>query len=136
KHGLTQKEIENQLKIFKTGIPFVNIVAPAEIGTGIEQYLPEEEKKYITVFENEKNSLDLLKFVPASGAATRMFKFLHQYLSEFNLEEDDLDEYINGKDKKDLKRFFDSYEDFAFYDTVIENLKMKFPDFLNYDRAK
>lgn len=136
KHGLTKEEIQEQLQIFKNGIPFIDIIAPAGIGKGIEKFDESDQQIFIEIFEKEKEKLDLLKFVPASGAATRMFKFLHQFITNFNLEKNSIDEFLDKKENEDLKIFFASYENFAFYDLVLNNLKTKFPEFENFDKAK
>lgn len=127
--SLSEREIRNQLAIFKSGIPFVNITAAAEIDSGIEYYDKEEQEKWISIFENEKDNLNLMKFVPASGAATRMFKFLHEFLADFNIQEVSLKEYLDNPKHEDLKTFYNHLKDFAFYDLIIQNLKSKYSDF-------
>lgn len=135
-HGLSEKEIQNQLETFKKGIPFIRIVAPAAINHGIEKYSETEQQQWIDLFEKEKENLDLIKFVPASGAATRMFKFLHQFLADFDAENDDIHEFLNKKENKDLKTFFESLENFAFYNLVLERLQSKFPDYLELKKEQ
>ena len=80
-HGLTLEKIYNQLKTFSEGIPFVKIVTAASIGNGIETISENDQKKLIEYYDTKKDALDIVKFVPASGAATRMFKFLFQFLN-------------------------------------------------------
>lgn len=96
-HGLSKAEIERQLQIFKKGIPFAKIVEAASAENGIEVLSEIEQQKLVALFEAKKNKLELLKFVPASGAATRMFKFLHQFLENFNPEKDNIDLFLEGK---------------------------------------
>ncbi len=83
-HGLPEAKIKLQLQIFKEGIPFTNIMEPASTDNGIEVFSEKEQQHFATLFESVKDELDLMKFVPASGAATRMFKFLHQFLENYN----------------------------------------------------
>src|SRR5690554_5552809 len=111
-HGLSKSEIERQLQIFKKGIPFAKIVEAASAENGIEVLSENEQQKLVSFFEAKKNQLELLKFVPASGAATRMFKFLHQFLANFNPEQYNIDLFL--EDKKDLHPFFYFYEDLFF----------------------
>ena len=78
--GITEKQVEGQVSRIKNGMSYSNLIAAANIGTGIESYSAEETRDFIAGFEAKKNDLNIVKFVPASGAATRMFKFLFQFL--------------------------------------------------------
>ena len=78
--GLTEEKVNEQIELFKSGLPFSNLVEAATIDNGILRLSEAEETKAIEKFEADKNSLDIVKFVPASGAATRMFKFLFKFL--------------------------------------------------------
>lgn len=139
-HGLTETDVNNQILIFKNGIPFANVVEAASVNNGI-QVLSEEEQQYFTnLFETEKDRLDLLKFVPASGAATRMFKFLHQFLftivNEINTENYNIDEFLQKEENVNLKTFFNSLDNFAFSDLVKKQLNHKYPDYQNFEKGK
>ncbi|MBR3511310.1 MAG: DUF4301 family protein [Alphaproteobacteria bacterium] len=80
-HGLNIKYINKQIENFKSGFPFVNIIRPAAVNDGIYEYSDSEITKYITEYENYAKTHRIMKFVPASGAATRMFKDLFDFLS-------------------------------------------------------
>ena len=134
-HGLSQAKVERQLEIFKNGIPFADVVEAASIGNGIELLSEKEQRHFVNLFESRKNNLDLLKFVPASGAATRMFKFLHRFLESYDIK-DDIDSFLQKKENKDLKTFFDSIEKFAFSDMVFKSLESKFPEFSAFEKRK
>lgn len=123
--GLSLKTVESQIELFKTGIPFTNIVQAATIDNGIMSLNDSKFKHFISVFEDNKNNLALLKFVPASGAATRMFKFLFQFLKEFSPEAESIDSYINKNKLKDLSLFNEGMEKFPFYDLVLDKLNEK-----------
>jgi hypothetical protein len=135
-HGLFEAEIERQLAIFRNGIPFANVVEPASAKNGIEVFSEKEQLHFANIFETEKDNLELLKFVPASGAATRMFKFLHQFLENFNPENDNIDAFLQKEENKYLKTFFGSIKNLAFYSLVKEKLIKKFPDFKTFERGK
>ena len=64
--GITQQQVEHQLEQMRAGFPFLRIEAAAAIGHGI--MAPEEVHKVV-------------KFVPASVAASRMFKNLFAFLA-------------------------------------------------------
>ena len=135
-HGLSEEKITKQLNIFKKGIPFANIVEAAAAGKGIEIVSEKEQMDFVSLFESKKEQLDLLKFVPASGAATRMFQFLHCFLEAFDLEKNNIDEFLQKEENTDLKKFFNASEKFAFSDLVTANLHKKFSDFATFDKGK
>jgi len=80
-HGLTLDEVNIQIENFNTGFPFLDIVKPATAGDGIVQCSPIDCERYIDTYEKYALSHKIMKFVPASGAATRMFKDLFDFIS-------------------------------------------------------
>ncbi len=127
--GLTTEEVKEQIAIFKRGNIKVNIIEAATVGKGISRFEPSEKKSLIRYFDDEKAKYSLLKFVPASGAATRMFKALHNFAEEFDPEKQDLRGYLDNKGDKDLQRFFNHIEELPFYDHALEKAKMNHSDF-------
>jgi hypothetical protein len=67
-------KILEQIKIFEKGIPFLKLVKPCTIGDGIKLIPEIEHKRFINHFQSALDRGQVVKFVPASGAATRMFK--------------------------------------------------------------
>lgn len=95
-----------QIERFKTGFPWMDIIAPATPSKGIRVLSPEEVDKAVNMAESALrdkggNALSFAKFVPASGAASRMFKDL------FN------------KNVNIVNKFVQNIEKFAFYDKSI-----------------
>ena len=72
--GITKEKVIRQIETFKEGIPFVKLVKAAVVGNGILRFSDKEQNDLVQYFEDHRGNLDLLKFVPASGAASRMFK--------------------------------------------------------------
>lgn len=134
-HGLSEATIKEQLQIFKNGIPFADVVKPASTDNGIEVFSDKEQQQYVNLFEAKKDELDLIKFVPASGAATRMFKFLHQFLANYNPNVE-IDLFLQKEENKDLKIFFDSLDNFAFSDLVKRKLEQNYSDYQNFEKGK
>lgn len=123
--GIPLEVVKQQIECFKTGVPFVNLDAPATVGNGI---LKLEEKKIqnaTSYFEKRINTLESVNFVPASGAATRMFKFLFRFLNEYNPEQERLNAYINRSQLKDLSVFLIGIEKLPFYKLVLKHLTTK-----------
>ena len=120
--GISEQTLANQLALLTEGSKPVTLSEAATIGNGIKRFEKIEQERLSALFEEHKDQLDLLKFVPASGAATRMFKFLFQFLDEFNPEKESTNAYINKKDDQDLRIFFVGLDNFPFYDEVRQKL--------------
>lgn len=129
KKGLTVDKVNAQIEIFKKGIPFTNLVSAATIGNGILNPDVEEQANYVSFFDSKKSEVSIVKFTPASGAATRMFKFLFQFLDEYNPEIGSINAFINRNKAKELSLFFVGLEKFPFYAEVIEKAKQLYPNF-------
>ncbi|MGS2725468.1 DUF4301 family protein [Psychroserpens sp. BH13MA-6] len=138
--GLTVKKIEQQIELFENGLPFSNLVSEATIGNGIIRLSNDKISKYVASFESKKDNISILKFVPASGAATRMFKFLFKFLEEYDISKESINSYINRNKNQDLSLFFIGLEKFPFYHIVQEKLQDTYPDFqtlsINEQRLK
>jgi hypothetical protein len=76
--GLDLKEAEKQMGYLKKGFPFIKLAKAAGINQGIKQPNDKQLKEWIARYENS-GELQRIKFVPASGAATRMFKALFEF---------------------------------------------------------
>ncbi|WP_417884872.1 DUF4301 family protein [Zunongwangia sp.] len=129
--GLTKEEVERQIQIFKRGNIKVDIQEAATLSNGISAISDEQRTDYIRDFEHKKDELDLLKFVPASGAATRMFKALHNFVFEFDPKSEDLREYLDKKGDASLQLFFNNIEQLPFYDAAMKASKEDYSDFDN-----
>ena len=82
------------MALFIQGIPKINLVKSATVGDGIWRFSESEINLFVTYFDKHKDKYTIEKFVPASGAATRMFKFLNEFLNEFDAENDTINSYI------------------------------------------
>ena len=79
--GISKEQLEAQLNDFRTGFPALDIVAPAAIGSGIIHV--EDPQQPISEWNDYLASgKEIVKFVPASGAASRMFKDLYEFLDK------------------------------------------------------
>lgn len=105
--GIDKQTANRQLENFAKGFPYLKVIAPALVGKGIFALSKREQNEQIKRYEEFGGTT--LKFVPASGAATRMFKDLYRYKdSDGTLDLDD-------KKNKPIKEFFDRLNEFAFY---------------------
>lgn len=138
KKGLTPEKVEEQINIFKRGNVAVNVREAATVKNGILSVSPEEKEGLINFYEEKRNKLDIMKFVPASGAATRMFKVFYSFLEEYHPEQEDLEEYVDRKNDPKLGTFFARMHELPFYGQVQEKIKGDHPSFkdLSEDKQK
>jgi len=127
-------EIEKQLSIYQNGIPKANLNRPAVIGDGILKFTEEEFQSYSLLFDSKKDNFKLKKFIPASGAASRMFKFLNEFLNEFDLENETINAYINRKNATELKIFLAGLEKFPFFKAVNNKILEEFSDLKSWNK--
>ena len=104
--GISEQQIETQLGQFKTGFPFLKLEAAAAIGRGIVAPTSDEGRKYVDAWQKYKAAgKRVVKFVPAPGAASRMFKDMFAFVDA------DYDKPTTDFEKK----YFDNIDKFAFY---------------------
>ena len=97
--GISVEKANQQMECFKTGFPSLDIVAAASVKKGIMAPKKAEQEEYIAAWENYlKGQHKVLKFVPASGAASRMFKNLFEYLDN-DVETPFIKEFLTNIDK-------------------------------------
>ena len=82
--GSDLESVEKQISYFKEGFPFLKLESSAVVDNGILRLDEQEVQALVENFDSmsSESDLTLLKFVPASGAATRMFKSLFSLLEE------------------------------------------------------
>ena len=133
KHGIPLDKITGQLDIFKNGIAKKVLDRPAVPYDGIVKLRGDEFQFYSDYFDRNKTGLKFEKFIPASGAASRMFKFLTEFLNDFDSEEETINAYINRRKAADLTIFLAGIEKFPFYDMVKQRMKDLYPEFPTWD---
>lgn len=104
--GISVEKVNQQLESFKTGFPALDIVSAASVKNGILAPSKAEREQYIAAWQEYcKGEHKILKFVPASGAASRMFKNLFEYLD-------------NGIETPFIQEFLANIDKFAFGDQL------------------
>lgn len=103
--------VEEQVKYFVDGFPFLQLSKAATVGDGILSLSDSEIAEVVAAFDKRasEGEVALLKFVPASGAATRMFKSLFGFLQD-------------DKKDKSVEEFFTRLPEFAFYEDLKASL--------------
>lgn len=103
--GISEETIERQIDCFKKGFPFIKLYSVASAEQGIMVLTPEEKAGYSSAWETYLQGDNVvLKFVPASGAASRMFKNLFEFA----------DGASDEPDTDFIKTFFAEIHKFAF----------------------
>ncbi len=104
--GISEQQIENQLRQFREGFPYLHLCAAASIGNGILSPSDSESQAFVEAWEMYKaEGHHITKFVPASGAASRMFKNLFEFRDgEQDTPQTDF-----------MRTFFERLHDFAFF---------------------
>ena len=107
--GMNEAQINAQLENFKNGFDFLKLEGAAAVGNGIVAPTEDEAEAYIQAWNNYKaEGHNITKFVPASGAASRMFKNLFEFLNaDYEAPATDFE-----------KTFFAHIHSFAFYDAL------------------
>ena len=141
KKGMTLDKVKNQIEVFKMGLPLINLQSAANIEqgiNGIKRFSESEKLHYIQYFEDRRDAISIIKFVPASGAATRMFKTLFNFLDTYNIEEESINSYINRNKDSDLSVFLVGIEKLPFYQIVLSELENFYPAYHSFsnDRQK
>lgn len=133
-HGIPFEKILKQLKIFKNGIAKSNLISPATVNKGILSLTEKDFEEKASFFDLQKSELKLKKFVPASGAASRMFKFLTTFLNDFDIQTETVNAYINRKKDSDLSIFIVAMDKFPFFEALDKKLREIYSDFEALDR--
>lgn len=120
--GILMETVRYQIDTFRDGIPFVSLEKAGVVGDGVLKFSSDEQQQLVALFNKEKSGLSLLKFVPASGAASRMFKALFNFLETYDPSEEQLENYFERTGDKDLKVFSEGLKEFPFYDIVQERI--------------
>lgn len=116
--NITENQVENQVAQLKRGTAFVNLKRPALLDDGIVRLNEDEISRLVKVFEEDREFYRFTKFVPASGAASRMFKNLFSFMED-------------GQENDFTDKFFNGLQHFAFYDDLNEKVKQRFGCDLN-----
>ena len=109
KKHISEETLERQLEQFKTGFPYLRLAGAASPGNGVTVTDDSQQNQYLGAWEDYlTGNHTVLKFVPASGAASRMFKNLFEFL----------DGDSDVPDNDFMKIFFAHISSFAFYDAL------------------
>lgn len=116
--GISESLIDKQIKNFKKGFPFARLTAAATKGHGIQVFEETEINELAAFYSEEMSKYKLLKFVPASGAASRMFKHLFEFMESYKGTAEELEKFNADKSFNSVWYFINHIRKFAFYDDL------------------
>lgn len=127
--SISLETISNHINLIQNGVAKIICIKPAIVNDGILRLSEIEKEQNIQYFDANKSNFEIIKFVPASGAATRMFQFLIEFLSKFDPETDSINAYINKSKCVHLSVFLVGLRNFPFYNQVLHYLVERNPQF-------
>ena len=116
--GTTPEKVMSQIAMFKKGTPYLKISRPCTINDGIRSISGDEIKQLTAIYEEYAPRKSLTKFVPASGAASRMFKTLLQFNNEYDkIQKDTIASTARqgDDDSRHMLTFMEGIRRFAFF---------------------
>ena len=113
-HGLTCEAVEKQLENFRNGFPYLKIIRSARVSDGIFAIDGNDAGALRAEYREAQKSLKIEKFVPASGAATRMFKDLFSFVE-------------SGEMNPVVEKLSANIEKFAFAEALGEKVALDAP---------
>ncbi len=120
--GISKQQIEQQIERFITGFPILNIDRPATLRDGIKVLTDKQLFEYIKIYNKSSRKLKRVKFIPASGAATRMFQHLYDVAKTYKGTEEDYLRFISDKSFGSVFYLVQNLRNFAFYDDLAQNI--------------
>ena len=114
-------DIQRQIERFKRGYPFRRLLRPATVGDGIRRLGEDESRALRQQYEDSLPETSVCKFVPASGAASRMFRDLGMLREIFSSDEAVLD----SRGEETLEKFLSNAARFSFADPLEQSLGEK-----------
>lgn len=109
-HGLREDLVLKQLDQFAKGAPYQHLLRPCTVGDGIYKLSEADKDACIAAFEGARFEGRVMKFVPASGAASRMFKELFAALADFQEQ--------GTSHNEGFRTFAENLQQFAFVDQL------------------
>ena len=126
--GLSQDDVQHQMDNFRRGFPKTVLIDAATVDNGGILRLEDADiNKYADFYKKNLKDKKILKFVPASGAATRMFKDLYAFTATyFGVD------YSIPKEYPSVQEFLEQIRSFAFYDDLVACMEKHQADFGDY----
>lgn len=133
-HGISVFHIKEHFQYIQRGIHPVHLVKPATLNDGIHPLNEEDAQFYAQFYKENLQKLKVKKFIPASGAASRMFQFLIEFVRDFKLGQETINAYINRSNNQQLSIFLIGKEKFPFYQDLLHHTSQVVENFALLDK--
>ena len=124
-HGVTLEAVENQIENFINGFPYMKIISAANIGYGIIRLSEDQAAQYIEQYQNAIIRKKVVKFTPASGAASRMFKSLFAFAETYDGSEEAYNQLKKEQGDRPISSFLRRLDCFAFYNDLKQHFTQR-----------
>jgi len=121
--GISLQQVEQQIDNFKRGFPFINLSGAASTKYGMKVLRDDEAEELLNNYSDFIVDLDVMKFVPASGAASRMFKLLFEFIEKYEINKKGAEFFNHDKSSNSIHYFFENIEKFAFFQDLVQVLQ-------------
>lgn len=135
-YGISIDAISNHINFFEKGLKKKALKRAAIIGDGILILDQKQISAYADKFGILQEKYICQKFVPASGAASRMFSFLAKFQADFNPDQDSIEKYIDDNEAEDLREFIANSDKFPFFEQINKTIHQNNPDCQNWSNSK
>jgi len=122
--GLDPATVRSQIEVFKKGVRYQELARPCTLGDGIES-VGDSLEPLSSLFDQYCTDKNIIKFVPASGAASRMFRELQAVLARGEVTRDELQAASDAGDKESSAalKFIEGVKRYAFYSDLASSLE-------------
>ena len=107
--------VDSQLAHFNTGFDYIHLTEPANIENGIILIPETEEEHLLANYEQACQNSSLMKMVPASGSASRMFKDLFTFMDSYKGSVEEFLQFVQQKESGSMFDFFEHMDELPFY---------------------
>ena len=130
--GTLTETVEKQINCYKNRFPFMNLFSPATLENGGIVSLAENEiANFCEIYDENLSKIKVVKFVPASGAASRMFKSLFSFRENYDVSGKAYNNYLADTSFNSVYKFIQDIKSFAFYNDLTNALSNE-----NFDITK
>ena len=120
--GITENQFYNQLDLITKGVPFIDLIKPCTLGDGIRVLKDYEVNRLVDLYDDKTKHIKPIKFVPASGAASRMFSLLNKIRVDYISFKKRLTQNKLEEDDRIFLKFIGNIPDYAFCNDLEKSL--------------
>ena len=120
--GIKPEQVDQQIEHFRNGFDYIALQSAAAVDNGIRQLSEQEVEAHVARFRERTSTLSMVKMVPASGSATRMFKVLNSFMATYDGSDAGYLQMLQEKNPDTAFIFFEKIREYPFYRQLRESL--------------